>query len=395
MKGYNNTNGTRIFLYIGIFLLLILLLLTTIGCRRDLWIYQDKFKQIELDIDWRNYFRDTQLYPNTPDPDGMTLWFFPKDGRPAYTLTTSEVRHYETYLSKGDYEALVIDYSPMEYGRQEFVGMDFARTAKVQSVASSYQPDSIPELFGPAAYGSKLPKVNENGLYSVAWEPENIANDTLQMTVETGEYDKYIPYEERNTYQSTLVNQQFQMQPLIIPWNIRIRIYVKGIYYIYKTMATVAGLADGYYLVDCKTSETPCLLQVDDWEVHTAKDSSAVAGGLGYIAKTFKTWGPMNFTNRGYDINKKQGVDELASRPADEVQINIKFLLRDRKTVRYYHFKVGNLMRCYWNEYALRIDLENGFDGQPDLPEVDAYNGIDLDGVVVPWADGGDAELEF
>ena len=52
-------------------------------------------------------------------------------------------------------------------------------------------------------------------------------------------------------------------------------------------------------------------------------------------------------------------------------------------------------MRCYWNEYALRIDLENGFDGQPDLPEVEAYNGIDLDGVVVPWADGGDAELEF
>ena len=28
-----------------------LMLLTTASCRRDLWVYQDNFKQVELDID--------------------------------------------------------------------------------------------------------------------------------------------------------------------------------------------------------------------------------------------------------------------------------------------------------------------------------------------------------
>ena len=99
-----------------------MLMLSTSCERRELWVYQDRFKQVELDIDWRNYFRNQQLYPNTPDPDGMTVWFFPRDGRKSFRYTTTEVRHYETYLSAGQYDGLVIDYSPEEYGHQEFIG---------------------------------------------------------------------------------------------------------------------------------------------------------------------------------------------------------------------------------------------------------------------------------
>ena len=67
-----------------------MLLLTTAGCRRDLWVYQDNFKQVELDIDWRNYFREwavnqkTSVNPTVQpaqDPDGMTVYLFPRDGR--------------------------------------------------------------------------------------------------------------------------------------------------------------------------------------------------------------------------------------------------------------------------------------------------------------------------
>ena len=89
-----------------------LMLLTTASCRRDLWVYQDNFKQVELDIDWRNYYREWGINPNVQpasDPDGMTVWFFPKDGRESFQYTTSEVRHFETYLSRGDYDGLVIE----------------------------------------------------------------------------------------------------------------------------------------------------------------------------------------------------------------------------------------------------------------------------------------------
>ena len=388
---------------------LLLLLAVVAGCRRDLWVYQDDFKSVELNIDWRNYFREWGIHPYVSpasDPDGMTVWFFPKDGRKSMSYTTAQVRKFEAYLSKGEYDGLVIDYSPAEYGHQEFVGMDFANTAKVQATPNSYQPEDFPELFGDACYAHALPKKNENGFYTVANEPENIANDTIQMTVNTGKYDKYIPYKERNTYQSTLVKQVFNMEPLLIPWDMRIRVYIRGIYYLWKAQASLAGVADGYYLVNCVSSETPCLLSLDDWEIHVTGDN------VGYIAKTFKTWGPMNFQNRNWDVHVPQrplsnreystdasldaySYEELASRNPNEIRLNLRLQLRDRYTVKYYHFDVANLINVFRNEYALRIDLLDGFDGQPDLPYVEPYNGMEFDGVVVPWEDGADVSVDF
>jgi hypothetical protein len=392
-----------------------LLLLTATSCRRDLWVYQDNFKQVELDIDWRSYFREWPLNPNAQpadDPDGMTVWFFPKDGRKSFTYTSSEVRHFETYLSKGDYDGLVIDYSPMEYGRQEFIGMDYASTAKVQSLPNSYQPENTPELYGDEAYGRTLPTKLANGLYQLAAEPELIASDTVQMTVNTGDYDKYIPYKERDKYQSTLVKQLYEMEPVLIPWNFRVRIYIKGIYYLYSAEATIAGLADGYKLVDCKSSDTPCLMKLDDWELHIAPNTNdyEAVGGLGYIAKTFRTWGPMNFENHNWSIHEPQrpvtnrvleggipldafSYEQLSSRDANEIRVNIKCLLRDRTTVKYFHFDVANLTYVFRNEYAMRIDLMEDRDDIPTLPFVEAVNGMEFDGVVVPWVDKEDANV--
>lgn len=394
MKAFHHINGIRVFMYVGILAASLFLIMVTVGCRRDLWIYQDRFKQIVIDIDWRNYFRDTQLYPNMPDPDGMTVWFFPKDGRESFHYTTAEVRRYETYLSKGDYEVMVIDYSPSEYSHQEFVDMNFAETAKMQSKDFPYQPDSLPELYGSECYAHPLP-MQANGLCTVAWEPENIACDTLQLTALTGKYDLYIPYDELDTYQSTLTQQFFQMEPIIVPWEMRVRVYIRGIYYLYDTKASIAGLADGYFPMKDRTSTTPCLLALDDWEVHVTGDN------IGYIAKTFMTWGVQNtsvlYQGRHMAYGEKaEGVpDNLIDRPADEIRLNLRLLLRDRKTVCSYHFDVGNMVREYWNEYALRIDLMDGFEGQPDLPYVDAYNGVGIDGIVVPWKDEEPVDVEF
>ena len=375
---------------------LLLLLMVTACERRDLWVFGDQFKQVELDVDWRNYFRDSQLYPNAPDPGGMTLWFFPKDGRPSYSYTTSEVRHYELYLSRGEYEGLVIDYSPAEYGHQEFVGMDYAETAKVQATPSSYQPDSLSELFGPQCYAHELPSKEPTGLYTVSWEPEDIASDTIHMDVNSGKYADYIPYEEKDDYQATLVHQLYQMEPLIIPWRMRIRVYIRGIYYLYQTQGSIAGLSDGYFFMRDRTSDVPCLLALDNWETYVTGDN------VGYVALTFKTWG-IRGTSNHYDGPKVptrgEKVDDVPSAgmqlAKDDLRLNLRFLLRDRQTVRYYHFDVGDLVRAYWNEYALRIDLEDGFEGQPDLPYVDAYNGMGFEGLVVPWEEGGEAEVEF
>ena len=372
---------------------LLLVLMGLTACRRDLWVHKERFKQIMLDVDWRNYFRNTVLYPNMPDPDGMTVWFFPQEG-PSLSFTTADVRKYETYLTKGPYQALVVDYSPQEYSHQEFVGMDYASTAKVQSLSYPYQADKYPELFGTEAYARPLPK-EEGGYCTLFWEPENMACDTESFTALSGDYDTYIPYELRDTYQETLVKQTVEMEPIIVPWRMRVRIYIKGIYYLYETKASIAGLADGYYFMSDRTSSNPTLMSLDDWEVHVTGDN------VGYIAKTFMTWGVQNtsvlYQGRHMEVGEKaEGVPEdYSSHPADEIRLNLRFLLRDRETVCTYHYDVGNLVRAFWNEYALRIDLMDGFEGQPDLPFVEAYNGVGIDGIVSPWQDQDPVEVDM
>ena len=385
------------------------LMLTTNSCeRRELYVYQDYFKQVELQIDWRHYDRDKVKYPHTPDPSGMTVWFYPTDGRKADHYTTSEVTRYETYLSQGTYEALVIDYSPEEYFKQEFIGMDYANTAKVQATPSAYQPTDDNDLYGKPAFAKELLRQQPNGLWTVANQPEEMASDTAQMHIISGEYDHYIPYDERDSYQSTLIQQVFKMNPLIVPWRMRVRIPIKGIYYLYEIKSTIAGMADGYYLAENHTSDDPCIMQIDDWEVFVTGDN------VGYIAATFWTWGMRDALWKDYDgikqrqnwiINQDTPEPFIVNAPKDEVRLNLAIKLRDRKTVCHFHIDCGNAVEVYGNINAniigdansLSVDLRKVLTGDeiPELPYADGVNGLDFGGVVIPWKDGPEAEVSF
>lgn len=386
-----------------------LALLTTTSCeRRELYVYQDYFKQVLLDIDWRNYDRDRHLYPHTPDPAGMTVWFYPADGGKAEHYTTAQVNRYETYLSKGDYEALVIDYSPEEYGKQEFIGMDYANSAKVQATPSAYQPTDDNDLYGNPAYAKQLLRQQPNGLWTLANQPEEMASDTAQMHIISGKYDHYIPYDERDSYQSTLIQQVFKMNPLIVPWRMRVRIPIKGIYYLYEIKSTIAGMADGFFLAENHTSDDPCIMQIDDWEVFVTGDN------VGYIAATFWTWGMRNALWKDYDgirqrqnwiINQDTPEPFIVNAPKDEVRLNLAIKLRDRKTVCHFHIDCGNAVEVYGNINAniigdansLSVDLRKVLTGDeiPELPYVVGVNGLDFGGVVIPWKDGPEAEVSF
>ena len=141
-------------------------------------------------------------------------------------------------------------------------------------------------------------------------------------------------------------------------------------------------------------------------------DSSSVAGGLGYIAKTFRTWGPVGLENRNWDVHTPQRPKDgikyegsiplapyayecLSNRSSNQIRINLKCLLRDRKTVKYFHFDVGNEVYLFRNEYALRVDLMDDDARVPELPYVEAYNGIQFDGEVVPWQETHNGDVSF
>ena len=379
---------------------LLAVLLIAGACRRELWVYQDNFKNLLVIPDWRSYDRDKQLYPHTPDPLGMTVWAYPTDGRPSYRFTTSEVNRFPMYLSQGKYGLLVIDYSPEEYNMQEFIGMDYANTAKVQAkndpyqgVASTNALDDESPLYDATSYAHELLSKESTGLWTIAQHPEKMASDVEEVEVLSGTYTNYIPYKERNTYQEALTQQEVYMTPLLVPWRMRVRIPIKGVSYIRSISGSIAGMADGYYLMAEHTSDTPCIHSLkEDWELYVDKEDTD--GYNGHISMTFTTWGMRYSLWSQYDDFTRPF--KVEANP-DEVRLNLRILLRDRRTICYFHIDIGNQVWVFGNEYALSVDLRDVLKGDdiPELPYVDAVNGIDFDGVVVPWEPTDDVDVHF
>lgn len=402
----------------------VLVLLLLSACKhRDLYVYGDEFHSVELNVDWR-------LYNATHDPDGMTVWFYPLDnpGHRPYRTTTANVRRVELYLPGGHYHGVVIDYSPEEYSRQTFLGMDSVATLRVESLPASYQPDSLTivgegvahdlsayvnsHLYGDAAWTdlqTLRPTRNAaTNLYTVASAPESMGLDTLaNRLIYQSEYNDYIPYKEREGYQSTLTVQQLTSQPVSIIWHLRLRIHIsEGYNYLWQQVASISGLADGHLLALNQNTEQGCLMSISEWE------QQRTGANEGYIAATITTFGLRPGSIRPDavlhgDLNRSATGsatdDRLATRAAGdteadvqpddwwsyrsdiclpgELRLNLSFVLRDHATVLNYHFDVGDHIDSYDNQLVLRIDLE------PDivLPYVDAYSGAGFGADVTPW----------
>jgi len=370
----NKTYTNRMTSMLSIAALLLTLLVFTNCERRELWVYGDQFHSLRLDVDWRKY--------KEQDPQGMTAYFFPADSTiGSKYFTTANVHTWSGYLAAGSYTGIVFDYSPSEYSHQEFIGMQQGSTAEVRLKPTAYPPDSLSELYGPGCYYRELPSVEPSGLYTVMYEPQEMALDTFKIQVYKGKYNDYIPYKELNTYQSTLVEQVFKAEPLPLVWKMRIRLFLTGIYYLYEVHGSIAGLAEGHYLARHENTDVPCLMALDNWQTQVTGDNE------GYISTTFNTFGLRS------DAQTRAVM--TTDYPAQGLRLNLQLLLRDRKTALYYHFDLGDKIAITDDQLVLRIDLDETFTDHPDLPYVEAHDGAGFSGVVVPWEDGPQVDVGF
>lgn len=368
-KYFNRMNSLRL-----VAVLLLTLLVLTNCERRDLWVYGDQFHSLRILVDWRKY--------QERDPMGMTAYFFPGDSTlESKHVTTANVHEWSGYLSAGPYTGVIFDYSPSEYSHQEFIGMDKGSTAEVRLKPAAYQPDSLTELYGPSSFYRPLPSVEPTGLYTVMYEPQDMALDTLHMQIYNGKYNDYIPYEERDTYQSTLVEQVYKAEPTSLVWKMRIRLYITGIYYLAEAKGSIAGLADGHYLARHENTDVPCLMALNNWDIQVTGDN------VGYIATTFNTFGLRSDAQTRATLTTDY--------PAQGLRLNLRLLLRDQKTVLNYHLDLGDHISIADDQLVLRVDLNSDFMGHPVLPYVEAHEGAGFGGVVVPWQDGPHVDVEF
>ena len=472
-KRYMNPFRDRSFLLEDVLLLLgataigFILLIVFVGCeRRELYVYGDEFHDAFLEVDWSEY--------DGHRPDGMTAWFYPgsagmNTSRP-YRHTTADVNHYDLYLSGGLYQGMVIDYSPEEFGHQEFLGIDTLHEARVVARPAIEQPerydsvyakldwktDSVDyrRLYGDSCwtYSEVLPLRQKTGLREVTGEPEYMVLDTLKdMLVDKGKYGDYIPWKEREGYQSTLSVTGFYAKPRPIVQKLLIRVFVRGIQYLWQTEGTLAGLSKGHYLVDDYNTDDPALMYLNDWRLQVVNDS------LGYIYTTVNTFGLRPSTVDGYYSVHTGEYKEPETRAEDradqdsiwwvdalpkQLRLNLRFTLRDHSRVMEYQYEVGDQVVKFDNEYYLLIDLnarffgtsygqkgekgdqgepgppgmpgldgEDGKDGEyiyiwvypppkpdeeePDIPYVPPFNGAGFDAEVTPWEEMPSVEVNF
>ncbi len=418
------SDAARIIIHypLSIINLLLLLAVTTSCERRELYVYGDEFRSVELNVDWRKYKKT--------DPDGMTSWFYPlgNELKKSYRNTTSSVRQHMLYLPGGLYDGVVIDYSPEEYGRQQFLDLDSLMGARVEATPASYQPDTLiivgdgvpkalsdtvnAELFSDAAWTDKIVNraaiLPESGLYTVANEPEEMALDTLsRVVVDQGEYGNYIPWKEKETYQTKLIIKKLYADPVPLIWKLRVRVWIKsGFNYLWKTPASLAGLSDGHYLPQDKNTDRSCLLRIDEWETERTGENS------GYISVTLSTFGlrPESvLPTRVLHLltSTRAGEVEPDSKPdswysyytgnceADDMRLNLAFTLRDHATTRYFHFNVGQMVVSYDEQRVLRLELGPDSPFEIILPFVPAYDGAGFDAKVTPWVEGANADVSM
>lgn len=420
----------------------VLLMLT--GCeRRELYVYGDEFHSVELEVDWRKYA--------DRDPDGMTVWFYPLDDptKQPYRTTTANVRHHDLYLPGGYYQGVVVDYSPEEFSRQEFLSLERMDSARVEATPSSYQPDSLTvagegvprglsdevnwQLYGEPAWTDyqypRPPVREETGLYEVANQPEEMALDTLDNRyVDRGEYGDYIPWQERETYQSQIRLTQMYSEPETIVWKLRIRVWVReGFNYLWQSPSSISGLADGHFLPRDVITDNPCLLSIDGWETERTGENS------GYISATLNVFGirpvtlrPDREEHEGREVQQVYSYTRAGENESEwweyytknclpeDIRLNLSFVLRDHATTLHYHFNVGHYVVSWDNQLVLRIELGPEFfdpnnphgaygeGGDPDnpspdikLPFVEAYNGTGFGADVTPWEDMPPIDISF
>ena len=296
----------RVCLYLAVFFMLT-------GClRRPLWVYTDEYRQVELITDWS--LCDAA-------PDGMTAWFSADDlsGRNR-SITTAEVYHTWLNLPNGWWTGVVFDYSPAEYGNQEFLGMHRPDSCYVRCKYSMNQPKADEDLYGGFAVPSymDIPLSSKTGLHLVSSEPDPMCADTLkQVHIITGVEGDLIPWKDMETYEETLTIQTFYAFPQPITWRLRVFVDLLGINYMVSVKGSIAGLADGNQLSQLRHTSEVCLHSLDAWEVR-GRNANANTGTVGSLIDTF-------------------GLPDTVTDYSDiPLQLNLQFLLRDNRTVYNY-----------------------------------------------------------
>ncbi len=321
-------------------------------------------RPVDIEVDWSIF--------NEPSQTGMTLYFYPTDGKPPVTHSTNDIDRTTVTLREGSYDVIVMNQSPGEFGSFRFAGMD------------SYNGFYVRTADLPTKWYTTKTETEK-----VGWNPERIAFDIAENFEVTA-----VPVEERLS-RNRSAEPLLRLTPVCVVYRFKVVVHVNKIYNMRSVRAAMAGLAEGYIPSEGSTGPNKVTQLLEEgWNI-TRLDADPTKGTLTTEFATF-------------------GLPTVSKAPLPEdVVFKLSCLLVDNKTVEDFVFHIGTRIKQNTNDDgALTFSVEIGvpdeeagaWDGQghdpntpPELsdvqPEGGSGGGFDVE--VKDWGEIVDVEIQM
>lgn len=314
----------------------------------------DDQAHISIDVDWSNM--DQQ-------PTGMTVYFYPENGRPPYTYFTNDVTHIEKSLPEMNYEIMIFNQTIEEFSSFSFRGMENINTAEI------YSPEEDDKF-------SLLDKLYQNGgrAYSKSKQiqPRIIAAGKETVSRPTRGY-----------------TGKKVIKPVLKVGQLTATIHVKGLTNVKKANGALSGLASGAYLTLDKLSSPSLIQEMSEWSI----DDSGNIGTISTIIGTFGLSPSLDHNRAASESRTVNGGRFIEPTTEDESRniLYLNFLLKDNTYVAY-RFDVTDFIKDFTTEAEVELVLDLGTDVEEyiTIPET----GIPYDDVPVTVQPWGQEEID-
>lgn len=325
-----------------------LLLVSFTACQMREIAPIDDQAHISIDVDWSNM---NQL------PTGMTVYFYPENGRPPYKYYTNDINHIERSLPEMNYEILLFNQTIEEFSSFSFRGMDNINTAEIYSVEEDDKYSLIDKLYhedGSRAF-SKSQQI----------QPQCIAAGRGSASKPTRGYtDKSV------------------IKPVIKVGQLTATIHVKGLSNVKKTNGALSGLASGALLALDGLSSPSLIQEMNDWAISESDNIGTVSTVIG----TYGLSPSLDHTTetKSRTVNGGRFIEPTSEDESRNI-LYLNFLLKDNTYVAY-RFDVTNYIKNFTTEaeVELVLDLGTNVEQYITIPETGIpYNNVPIS--VQPW----------
>ncbi len=290
--------------HLKLLLLSATLLLTITACEfRPITEDYRPGRPVNVEVDWSLF--------NEPAQTGMTLYFYPTDGnRPYVSHSTNDIHRTTVQLREGEYNVIVMNQSPGEFGSFRFHDIHcyedfYVRTA---DLASKW-------------YTTKADEEEK-----VGWNPERLAFDIAENFVVEA-----LSPELRNRASALsgedLETPVLRLTPESVIGTFKLIVHIDRVYNLRAVRAAVVGLAEGHIPSEERTGPNKVTHLLDEGWKLTRWETDPV---MGTVTNEFTTFG------------LPHKLEDFISK---DIVLKLSFLLVDNQTTQNFNFHIGKRIK--------------------------------------------------